>query len=197
VTARRAGVAVAHLGRLDGAVGLEVTARHEVEDVLAPRSSAPVIHAVPSTTRGSSRYRMPVDFSRPSASGADVALGQRRVVREVLLLERLDAAGSTWAPRRFSSTSRSPGTPMASGSRLPSGSTSMTTTFFRVSPAVQARPSARGWSAFSGSDQRVDGRGVGGVLDVAAGREVTSTASGVGTRTASTFAAYPQFTHRT
>ena len=45
------------------------------------------------------------------------------------------------------STSRSPGTPIANGSLVPSGWRSITTTFFNVSAAAHGRPSSRASSA--------------------------------------------------
>ena len=70
-------------------------------------------------------------------------------------------------------------------------------TFFSVSAAVHARPSPRG-NACSRWATRVSIVGVSGVSSTcAAGTADASTASGTGTRTASTFAAYPQFGQRT
>ena len=124
-----------------------------------PASSAPVTQRVPSTTRGSTQVADPGRVLLAQHARADVALDQRRVLREVGLVERLDLGGSSWPSSRFWSTSRSPGTPMASGSRVPSGCTSTTSTFFSVSPAVQGR-SSRGNCCVEVVDQRLDGRGV-------------------------------------
>ena len=86
---------------------------------------------------------------------------------------------------------------MASGSRVPSGCTSTTSTFFSVSEAAQGRPSERG-KADSRCATRVSMVGVFGVSSTcAAGTPDASTASGTGTRTASTLAAKPQLVHRT
>ena len=67
---------------------------------------------VPSTTRGSTRYRTPLCRTLRT----DIALDQERVPGEVLSVSSTYSAGSSAAPRRFSSTSRSPGTPTASSS---------------------------------------------------------------------------------
>ena len=193
VPARRAGVTVAHLRGLDGAVGGEVAAGDEVEDVVAGRV-------------GSGDPRGAVDDA-----GVDEVADAGRVARCRARRDRCSpwrasggrrsppprtprrAAGSTWAPSRFSSTSRSPGRPIASGSRVPSGWTRVTTTFFRVSAAVHARPSSRGKASLRWST-RVSMVGVSGVSSTwAAGTPEASTASGTGTRMASTLAAYPQF----
>ena len=77
---------------------------------------------------------------------------------------------------------------MASGSRVPSGCTSMTMTFLRVSPAAQGR-SSRGNASLRWFTS-VSMVGVSGVSSTwAAGVPSYGTASGTGTRTASTFAA--------
>jgi hypothetical protein len=64
--APRAGVAVADLGGLDGAVGGEVAARHEVEDV-PPASFAPVIQLVPVDDPRVDQVADAADLSSPSA----------------------------------------------------------------------------------------------------------------------------------
>ncbi len=53
--AARAQVAVADLDRADLAVGLEVAAAHDGRGVPAVGSFAPVTHALPGTTSGSTR----------------------------------------------------------------------------------------------------------------------------------------------
>ena len=96
--------------------------------------------------------------------------------------------GSSWPSSRFWSTSRSPGTPMASGSRVPSGCLSTTITFLSVSPAAQGR-SSRGKVAlrWSTSESMV---GVSGVSSAcAAGASSYEIGSGARTVTASTLAA--------
>ncbi len=89
---------------------------------------------------------------------------------------------------RFWSTSRSPGTPIASGSRVPSACLSTTSTFFRVSPASQGR-SSRGYFSLrcATSVPMVGVSGVGSAW--AAGASSYGTGSGGRTWTASTFAA--------
>ena len=62
-------VAGAHVGGLDDAVGDEVAARDEVEHVLLVEVGAGD-PPVPSTTRGSTRKRMPVTDSSPSTARA-------------------------------------------------------------------------------------------------------------------------------
>jgi hypothetical protein len=137
--ARGADVADLDLGGLDGAVGAEVAPGDEPDDVL-PGLLAPVTHAVPfgdprvgevtDAGRGSRRPERPGRCSPEPGRGA----------WRTRLVERQDDAGSTWAARRFSSTWRSPGTPMTSGSAgVPSGWASRTTTFLSVSAAVQGR----------------------------------------------------------
>ena len=103
----------------------------------------------------------------PQHPGADVALGQRRVLRRSRPRRRPPPRpGSSWPSSRFSSTSRSPGRPMASGSRVPSGCLSTTMTFFSVSPAVQGR-SSRGNAALRWSTS-VSMVGVSGVCSACA-----------------------------
>ena len=80
------------------------------------------------------------------------------------------SAGATCASSRLRSTSRSPGTPTASGSTVPSGWRSLTTTFFNVSPAFQSRssPSSNSPQVVAGVqevDERGDRRRVGRVGD--------------------------------
>ena len=141
VVAVRARVAEAHLGGLDRAVAGEVAAGDEVDDVLARDVGA----GHPAGALGDARVEQVADAGgalEPERAGPDVALDERRGARRSRpRVKASTSAGSTWAPSRFSSTSRSPGTPMASGSRVPSGCTSMTTTFLSVSPAVHGRSS--------------------------------------------------------
>ena len=97
------------------------------------------------------------------------------------------SAGATAASSRLASTSRSPGTPTTSGSRLPSGWTRVTTTFFRVSAAVHGV--SRGNRALA-SATSVSMVGVSGVSSTcAAGVPAQSRAGGAGVVTASVFAA--------
>ena len=85
---------------------------------------------------------------------------------------------------------------MARISCVPSGAVTVTRTFLRVSPAAHGR-SSRGKRALRWSTS-VAMVGVSGVSSTcAAGVCVQSWVGGTGTITASTFAAYPQFGHRT
>ena len=133
----RAHVAGAHLGGLDHAVGGEVAAVREVDHVLAGLVGAgdpagalddPRVEQEPDA-----RGALEAERARP-----DVALHERRVGGEVGLVERHDLGRATWASSRFMSTSRSPGTPIASGSNVPSGWRSLTMTFFIVSAATHS-----------------------------------------------------------
>ena len=174
--AARAGVALAHLGGLDGAVGGEVAAGDEVEDVPAGLVGA----GDPAGALDDAGVEEVADAGGRLLAehlGPDVALDQRGVLREVGLVEGARARRATSAASsRFTSTSRSPGRPTTRGSRVPSGCDERDTTFFSVSAAVQARSSTRGWCALACVDQRLDGRGVGGVLDVRRGRVVVARA---------------------
>ena len=89
------------------------------------------------------------------------------------------------------STSRSPGTPTASGSTRPSGWRSLTTTFFSVSAAVHSRSARRRSSRLLMQiDERLDGRRVGGVGHQRRGRASSyGSGGGTATRTASVLAA--------
>ena len=89
------------------------------------------------------------------------------------------------------STSRSPGTPMASGSTVPSGWRSLTTTFFSVSAAVHVAGRSRRevGAGVHQVDERGDRRRVGRVLDARRRGSSNGTSGGGGTRTASTLAA--------
>ena len=60
---------------------------------------------------------MPDDDDSPKRARTDVALGQHRVAAKSSSPNGSGSAGSTAASRRLMSTSRSPGTPIASGSR--------------------------------------------------------------------------------
>ena len=113
-------VAGAHLGGLDRAVGGEVAARDEVDDVLAGLVGAgdPAGARRRRGGRPGSGCRLGLAAEHPRP---DVALDQLRVGGEVLVVNASTSAGSTCASRRLTSTSRSPGTPMTSGSLLPSG----------------------------------------------------------------------------
>ena len=134
-----------------------------------PSSSAPVTQVVPSTTRGSTRNRMPDGVPRPERAGPDVPLASAGLAAKSASVNAVSSAGSTWAWSRFSSTSRSPGTPIASGSRVPSGCSSTTTTFLSVSAACHGR-SLRGKAALRWSTS-VSIVGVSGVSSTcAAGR---------------------------
>ena len=92
LAAVRAGVAVAHLGGLDRAVGGEVAADHQVEHVLAVDVRA----GHPAGALGDPGVDEEADLGLVGLAehaGADVALHQRRVLGEVLLVERLDLDG--------------------------------------------------------------------------------------------------------
>ena len=88
------------------------------------------------------------------------------------------------------STSRSPGRPIASGSTVPSGWRSLTTTFFNVSAAVQSRSGWRSAGSALTKSTSVAIVGVSGVSwTTAAGSPSNGIAGGAGVTTASTLAA--------
>ena len=91
------------------------------------------------------------------------------------------SAGATPASSRFRSTSRSPGTPTRAARACRPGATSTSDTFFSVSAAVQGRSGA-GEVLVGEVDERVDRRGVGGVLDVRGRGASNGTRSGHGSR---------------
>ena len=97
------------------------------------------------------------------------------------------SAGSSAAPSRLSSTSRSPGTPTASSSHSPPGTRVLSITFFSVSAAVTSRSSAV--LAHSTSVAIVGVPGVSYTL--ASGWPSIGSDSGTAVVTASTLAAYP------
>src|SRR5690606_20909162 len=108
------------------------------------------------------------------------------------------SAGSSAAPSRLSSTSRSPGSPMASSSQSPPGSRTLSTTFFSVSAAVTSRPSKPGRSARLAQSTSVAMVAVSGVsYTLGSGSPSIGRGSGAGVTTASTLAAYPDSGHRT
>ena len=84
-----AGVAVAHLGGLDGAVGGEVATGDEVEHVAAVHVGT----GDPAGALDDPRVEQVADArlrGLPQRAGADVALRQRGVLRELGLVHRLD-----------------------------------------------------------------------------------------------------------
>ncbi len=112
-------------------------------------------------------------------AGADVALDQRRgASRTRPRPNGSTSMGSSWPSSRFWSTSRSPGTPIASGSRVPSGCLRTTRTFFSVS-AGRPGPVVAGELLVEVVDQGVDRRRVGRLLGVR-GRARRRTATGLG-----------------
>ena len=150
LAAVRARVTVAHLGCLDRAVRGEVAAGDEVEHVPAglvgpgdPRGARPDVRVQEvAHLRRRSRPRARPDRCSPSpAPGAPAKSAS---------VKASTAAGSTWAASRFSSTSRSPGRPIANGSRVPSGCASTTSDVLERVPGlprpVRARVSALRWS---------------------------------------------------
>jgi hypothetical protein len=103
--------------------------------------------------------------------------------------------GASAASRRFMSTSRSPGTPIASNSSSPPGWCTVTITFFSVSAAVQSvRPSRARALARSTSEAMV---GVSGVSWTASSAVTSGPGAGAGVSTASVFAAYEHVSHPT
>ena len=191
--AARALVAGAHLGGLDRAVGGEVTARDQVDHVAAGLVGA----GDPAGPVDDARVDEVADAGglvRAEHPRADVALDQLGVVLEVLedrgdgrfelgaqaLLVDLTVAGEADGEDLLRAVGR--------GHRDED-----------VLEGVAGRPGtvvpgerALRWST------SVAMVGVSGVSSTcAAGASVQSSAGGTGTRTASTFAAYPQFGHRT
>ena len=101
--------------------------------------SAPVTQAVPVTTRGSTRNRTPLSCN---AFGPMYPFTRNGCLAKSLSSSNATSAGYTLASSRLVSTSRSPGTPMASSSHwsVP-GWCTFTRTFLSVSAAVNVRPS--------------------------------------------------------
>ena len=76
----------------------------------------------------------------PQCLRSDVALDQERVPGEVVVVEQRVVGRFQRGASLLSSTSRSPGTPMASSSQSPPGWRTLTRTFFSVSAAVTVGP---------------------------------------------------------
>ncbi|SHW93340.1 Uncharacterised protein [Mycobacteroides abscessus subsp. abscessus] len=100
-------------------------------------ASAPVIHDEPSTIRGSTRNRIPLSSK---AFGPTYPFTRNGLAAKSASSSSAYSAGSSAAPRRFSSISRSPGTPIPSSSHSPPGWRTFSSTFFNVSAAVISRP---------------------------------------------------------
>ena len=162
----RAGVAVADLGGLDGAVGREVAAGHQVDDVAAVDVGA----GHPAGALDDAGVDEEADAGRvllAEHAGADVALDQRGVLRELGLVRRARPRSARAGPRAASGRPRGRrAAPIASGSRVPSGCLSTTRTFLRVSAAAQGR-SSRGNAALRWSTS-VSMVGVSGVSSACA-----------------------------
>ena len=154
-----------------------------------PGSLAPVTQAEPGTTRGSSRYRIPVGPVGAEHAGPDVALDQRRVALKSSSANGLDLGRGDLRLQPLEVDLAVTG--QADGQRLAAcrpGAAACTSTFFSVSPAAHGR-SARGNRSLLWSTS-VSMVGVSGVSSTcAAGSPSIGRASGTGVMTASTFAA--------
>ena len=162
-----AGSPAQHLGGLDDAVPGEVAAGDEVEHVLAGLVGA----GDPAGAGDDAGVDQVADLRlalRAEHLRPDVALDQRGVAGEVG--ERLDLGRARpAASSRLASTSRSPGRPMTSGSRRAVG------VHERDDDVLQRRGggvAGVGEQLLRHRDQRLDGRGVRGVLDVRLGQPV-------------------------
>ena len=126
---------------------------------------------------------------RPTPAGRCSRLHQLREGIEVAFFEHPRFGREHCRFERFRSTSRSPGNPTTSGLVVPPSAATSSTTFFNVSAAVHARPSARGCCSLARSTS-VWIVGVPGVSSTcAAGWPSIAIAAGLGVTTASTLAA--------
>ena len=98
----------------------------------------PVIHRVPETILGSTKYLILLADFNPKACGPMYPRTNAGYLGKSVSSNTLTVAGDTTASSLLISTSRSPGTPTTNGSFFPSGWVSMTTTFFNVSAAFQS-----------------------------------------------------------
>ncbi len=148
VAAARAGVADADLGGLDRAVGVEVAALDEVDDVVAVLVGT----GDPAGAVDDARVEQVAHAGGlvgAEHAGPDVALdelGHRAEVVEDLVGRGLELR----AEALVVDLAVVAGTPMARTSLVPSGWVTSTMTFLRVSPAAQGR-SSRGKRALSRS----------------------------------------------
>ena len=170
VVAVGAGVAVADLGGLDGAVGREVAAGDQVEHVAAGDVGA----GDPAGALDDARVDEVADAGRvllPQHAGPDVALDQRGVLREVGLVERLDLGGLELALEPLLVDLAVAG--QADRERL-AGAVGVLEHDEHVLEGVAGRPGpvvARELLV-EVVDQRLDGGGVRGLLGVRGGRVV-------------------------
>ena len=168
VAARGAGVAVADLGGLDRAVGGEVTTRDEVDDV-TPRL---VGAGDPRGALADPRVEHVADAGRPPGTEharADVPLGEHGVRRELLVVERLDGRrldlGAQPLLVDLTVTGQSDRQRLARAVGVHEHDEHVLQRVGRgPRPPVGSRE-----RAVEVRDERVDRRGVGGVLDVRGG----------------------------